>query len=300
MNDLTTRTQNNEVMGMVLDGLSSQQSIRAYTRAMNDFGAWMNETGLPFTKATVQKYRMELIEKGYSASTINQRLSAVRAIAREAADNGIFDPAIAQGIQNVSGIETYGRKIGLRLTSQQAQELLALPEGNLMGMRDKALLGLLVGSGLRRFELAKLEVDHLGYEKDRPAILNIVGKKLRVRSIPLAEWTWDLTWGWLETADIDEGPVIRGFYKGGKKIRPHGISTQAINDIVMKYGEIIGLELHPHDLRRTFARLAFDGGSSVEQIQKSLGHADAKTTYVYLGLDQDFDDAPADHLGISI
>ena len=283
---------------MVLDGLSSQQSIRAYTRAMNDFSAWMNKTGLPFTKATVQKYRMELIEQGYSASTTNQRLSVVRAIAREAADNGILAPAIAQGIQNVSGIETHGRRIGLRLTSQQAQELLALPEGNLMGMRDKALLGLLVGSGLRRFELAKLKVDHLGYEQDRPAILNIVGKKLRVRSIPLAEWTWDLTWDWLETAGIDEGPVIRGFYKGGKKIRPHGISTQAINDIVMKYGEMMGLELHPHDLRRTFARLAFDGGSSVEQIQISLGHADAKTTYVYLGLDQNFEDAPADHLGI--
>ena len=56
--------------------------------------------------------------------------------------------------------------------------------------------------------------------------------------------------------------------------------------------------LAPHDLRRTFAKLAHQGGARVEQIQLSLGHASIQTTELYLGLQQDFVDGPCDHLDL--
>jgi len=59
-------------------------------------------------------------------------------------------------------------------------------------------------------------------------------------------------------------------------------------------------KLAPHDLRRTFAKLAHKGGSGLEQIQLSLGHGSIQTTERYLGIEQDLTDAPCDRLGLSL
>lgn len=60
----------------------------------------------------------------------------------------------------------------------------------------------------------------------------------------------------------------------------------------------MGVAIAPHDLRRTFAKLAHQGRAALEQIQISLGHASIQTTERYLGVEQDLLDAPCDHLGI--
>jgi integrase len=76
---------------------------------------------------------------------------------------------------------------------------------------------------------------------------------------------------------------------------------QNIMEAVSKYGKRIGIpKLAPHDLRRTFAKLAHKGRAALEQIQLSLGHASILTTERYLGVRQDLQDAPCDHLGIRI
>ncbi len=56
----------------------------------------------------------------------------------------------------------------------------------------------------------------------------------------------------------------------------------------------------PHDLRRTFAKLAYKGGAALDQIQLSLGHESIQTTEAYLGVEQDLTDAPCDHLGLRL
>ena len=76
---------------------------------------------------------------------------------------------------------------------------------------------------------------------------------------------------------------------------------QNIMEAVSKYGRQIGVpKLAPHDLRRTFAKLAHKGRAALEQIQLSLGHASILTTERYLGVRQDLHDAPCDHLGLRI
>jgi hypothetical protein len=67
---------------------------------------------------------------------------------------------------------------------------------------------------------------------------------------------------------------------------------------VDEYGTELGTSLRPHDVRRTFAKLAHQGGAPLEQIQITLGHASIQTTERYLGVQQDLTDAPCDHLGI--
>ena len=62
----------------------------------------------------------------------------------------------------------------------------------------------------------------------------------------------------------------------------------------------MGAKLAPHDVRRTFAKLAHTGRAPLEQIQITLGHASIQTTELYLGVEQDLTDAPCDHLGIRV
>src|ERR1043165_1381749 len=87
---------------IVLDGLPSEHSRRAYERALTDFFYWHRGVGRPqLTKSVVQRYAAELREAGMSSSSVNQRLSAIRKLALEAADNGALDPQIASGICSV-------------------------------------------------------------------------------------------------------------------------------------------------------------------------------------------------------
>ena len=77
------------------------------------------------------------------------------------------------------------------------------------------------------------------------------------------------------------------------------ITAQGVFEAVVSYARKAGLgKITPHDLRRTFAKLAHQGRALLEQIQISLGHASIQTTERYLGLKQNLHDAPCDRLGI--
>jgi len=105
---------------------------------------------------------------------------------------------------------------------------------------------------------------------------------------------------WKAVAQLDEGFVFRRVNKGDN-LMGESITPQAIRDIVVSYaGKLENQGIAPHDLRRTFAKLAHKGGSSIDQIQLSLGHDSIQTTEEYLGVEQDLTDAPCDHLGLRI
>lgn len=89
----------------------------------------------------------------------------------------------------------------------------------------------------------------------------------------------------------------------GKKLlsESKGITPQAVYYAVQDALYQIGLlDYSPHDLRRTFAKLAHKGGAGLDQIQLSLGHASIQTTERYLGIEQDLHDAPCDRLGLDL
>ena len=94
------------------------------------------------------------------------------------------------------------------------------------------------------------------------------------------------------------GLLLGKINKGGRFVG-QGMSAASIYGVVSEYAEKLALELKPHDLRRTYGKLAHKGGAKIEQIQISYGHASLTTTERYLGIDQDLEDAPCDHLGLS-
>src|ERR687889_212824 len=162
---------------MVLDGLPSEHSRRAYERALSDFFMWHKGVGRPqLNKAVVQRYAAELREAGMAASSVNQRLSAIRKLAAEAADNGLLDAQIAGGIRAVKGARREGRRTGNWLTREEAQNWLGAPDRRTMrGRRDRALLAVLIGCGLRRSEAAGLTFGHVQQREGRWVLVDLIG-----------------------------------------------------------------------------------------------------------------------------
>ena len=142
--------------------------------------------GTAFGKALVQRYRAFLEEKGLAPSSINVRLAALRKLAMEAADNGLLDPAVASAIGRVKGAVQKGRRIGRWLTREEASLLLRdSGEEGLKAKRDRALLCLLLGAGLRREEIVSLEVEHIQQRDGRWLIADLIGKRKRIRTVPI-------------------------------------------------------------------------------------------------------------------
>lgn len=163
-------------------------------------------------------------------------------------------------------------------------------------LRDRVVLGLLLGAGLRRDELVNLKWDHIITQGER-TVLNITGKGNKKRVIPISEALVSLLGKWGDKID-PEGYIVRSVDKGGNVAAyDKPMSGQAVLDIVDTYGQELGKEkLRPHDLRRTFARIGYDAGIDIGQISKLLGHASIATTQRYLGLQIDLKKTASDFI----
>jgi len=288
---------------LVLDSVNSPESKRAYGRGLEHFLTWY-QTDQPttgFTKATVQQYRAHLLESGLSSSTVNLYMTAIRRLAVEAADNGLLAPELASGIGRVKGIRREGVRIGNWLTARQAEKLVNAPDiGTLKGKRDRALLAVMIGCGLRREETACLSLEHIQQREARWIIVDMIGKGRRVRSVPMPSWSKAAIELWTAAAGFTSGRVFRPVNKGGR-LCGESMTAQSVFEVVRKYAAEAGFEgIRPHDLRRTFARLAHKDHAAIEQIQISLGHQSLQTSQKYIGVQQDLTDAPCDHLGLRL
>ena len=178
----------------------------------------------------------------------------------------------------------------LRLTSEQASVLMAAPGiDTLTGLRDTAIIALMLCTGIRETELSALNVEDLHQRLGEDLALQVrEGKGRRERLIPYGELSWvlDVVDAWMEAAGITEGAVFRGLYKGGRRLRPGRLSVRAIQYIVTRYpvsveGELV--RVAPGDLRRSYAARLYHAGVDLVAIQQNLGHADVKTTLGYIG-----------------
>ena len=287
------------VRQLVLDAVGSPITRAMYSKALNDFFSWREGQGSPpFTRASVHAHRTELQNRGYSASTINQRLAAIRKLAREAAANGLLDSETAASIDQIPGVRQQGNRAGNWLTKAQAQTRINLPDPyTLKGKRDRAILALLIGCGLRRAEAASLTVADIQLRENRWVLIDLQGKHGRIRTVPVPKWVKEAVDAWLNDAGITGGPVLRSINRHGHIAG--SLSPQAILALVGGYGHQMGLTIKPHDLRRTCAKLCRAAGGDLEQIQLLLGHASIQTTERYLGVKQDLEAAPNDNIRFS-
>jgi site-specific recombinase XerD len=203
---------------LVLDSVSSPITRRVYNLALDEFIEWFGQEPRPgFTKATVNAWRGALEARGLGAVSINVRITAVRKLAVEAADNGLLAPELAAGITRVKGAKSKGVRVGIWLSLRQAQALLNAPDTNTKkGLRDRAMLAILLGCGLRRSEVAALTLAHIQQRDNRWCIIDLVGKHGRVRTIPMPTWVKGAIDTWTVAAGFSEGPVLRRVSRGDR------------------------------------------------------------------------------------
>jgi site-specific recombinase XerD len=280
---------------VLLNGVSNENTKRAYRRALYKFLAWYDTRGYTeISRQVLVEYR---VQSKASASSTNLELAALRRVFREAADAGLLDRAKAEDAAKVKNESSSGVRAGNWLTPEQAKALLLAPDENtLKGKRDGAILGLLVGCGLRRAELVSLVVDKIQMREDRWVIPELVGKGDRVRLVPIPAWVKERLDLWTVAAEITKEKIFRAVGKNGK-VSGVSLSTTAVWKIVLQYAHQVGIErLAPHDLRRTCAKLCRRSGGDLEQIQFLLGHASIQTTEKYLGGEQDIVNAVNDRI----
>jgi site-specific recombinase XerD len=193
-----------------------------------------------------------------------------------------------------------GTKAHTWLSQKQVTEITALCGDTLEGKRDWIILGVLLGAGLRREELTELTFNAL---KQQPAkrgkmrdVLEVTGKGAKSRVIPISAI---LAHRLREWKDITGGGLVARSLGMGKELG-ESISAVGIFKLVNRYGAMIGIpELAPHDLRRTFAQLAYEAGIPLTQISTLLGHSNIKTTQNYLALDTDLETTASDFIPLS-
>jgi hypothetical protein len=116
---------------LVLDSVSSPITKRVYNLGLDEFFEWFGKEPRPgFTKATVSAWRVALEARGLGSISINVRITAVRKLAVEAADNGLIAPELAAGITRIKGVKSKGVRIGNWLSIRQAQTLLHTPDNS--------------------------------------------------------------------------------------------------------------------------------------------------------------------------
>src|SRR5256885_7762524 len=114
---------------LVLDSVSSPITRRVYNMALNEFMVWFRREPRPgFSKATVSGWRASLEARKLGSSSIIIRMSAIRKLAGEAADNGLLAPELAAGIARVKSVKSTGIRTGNWLSLRQAQALLSAPD----------------------------------------------------------------------------------------------------------------------------------------------------------------------------
>lgn len=192
---------------------------------------------------------------------------------------------------------TKGTKAHTWLNLAQVKALLDTCDDGIVGQRDRLVLGLLVGAGLRREELVNLRFEDVKLQPvgDRlRTVLAVHGKGAKDRIVPISDGLAKGIDSWGKHVGHN-GHIVRSL---GRNLEPgERISSVAIFNVVRKHGAMIGKpDLAPHDLRRTYAQLGYEAGVPLTQISKLLGHATVATTQRYLNLDLNLESTISDFM----
>ncbi|HUW11941.1 MAG TPA: tyrosine-type recombinase/integrase, partial [Anaerolineae bacterium] len=190
-------------------------------------------------------------------------------------------------------------KVHTWLSAKQVRALMATCGDDIVGLRDRVVLGLLVGAGLRRAELAALTWDAIEQQPvgdKMRTVLEIHGKGGRDRVVPISATLAALLDGWAGVTGRT-GRIVRSLGRG--KRLGDSLSTIGIFDVVRRHGKAIGCPgLAPHDLRRSFAHLGYDAGVDIGQLSVLLGHSSISTTQRYLDLSLDLEVTASDFVPV--
>ncbi len=219
-----------------------------------------------------------LLARKHAPASIARKVAAVRTWMRWLRRKRVIQTCPADELSTPK----VRRGLPTLLSVDAAKEVVEAPRADtIVGLRDRAILELLYGSGLRLSELCNLEVERVSL---RQAEARVLGKGSKERIVPLGEPCVKALAAWLEVRGQWLSPKhpegARYVFLGarGKRVHP-----RVVGSLVADYGKLGAgrADLHPHALRHTCATHMLDGGADLRAIQELLGHASLTTTQRY-------------------
>jgi integrase/recombinase XerD len=215
-------------------------------------------------------------EEPYKATTVARTLSAVRTFHRFALREGLVKDDPTVGVVR----PRLPRALPHPLTVTEATTVVEAPDVTTpIGLRDRAIMELLYGAGLRVSELTGLDVDDLDVTDGS---VRVLGKGSKERDVPIGRMARDavgayLTRGRPALASTRSRSALFLNARGGRLTRQS--CARLLQAHARRAG--IGRVVTPHDLRHSFATHLLEGGADVRVVQELLGHASVATTQIY-------------------
>jgi integrase/recombinase XerD len=280
----------------LLAGRLAASTVAMYTRDCAAYVAFCGDDGARAVEAeTLRRWRTYLVEDtALSPHTINRMLAAVKRVLQEAAVRGVLAREVGGAFREVEGVSVAALRHRLkttarvRLTPAQMRQLCEAPApATLLGLRDRALLATLAGSGCRISEVVALTVGQLS-ARDGGYVLQVLGKgQAAPREAPLSREAYAHLQPWLAARVAQGGvetPVLFTAFAGPRPTARR-LTAGAAWCAVRKYALQCGLPaVKPHDFRRFVGtQLA---KRDIRQAQKALGHKRLETTAQHYVLDE--------------
>ena len=223
--------------------------------------------------------RAKLGQEPISFGHANLCLVAIRRVALHAMRLGLMEPGDYEQIRACDGIKGTRLPKGRSLDGGEIHALFGATHRHrrpAVGARDRAILSLCFGLGLRVAEAVGVQAEDINGDA-----LRVTGKGNREREVPYKpEFRAHLD-QWLERAELAAGPFLRSFTKGGT-VREGPIHTASIRRICVGLAKAAGIDrFSPHDLRASFATTLLENGIDPLIVQRLLGHARLDTTAGY-------------------
>jgi site-specific recombinase XerD len=227
--------------------------------------------------ATTLQLRQALVSR-YAPATANLALSALRGVLREAWRLGDISYETFRRVSDLAHVRGDRLRPRRSVDTGSIDRLLAVTRGDqsLRGWRDLAVLSVLYGAGLRRSELASLDLAHVAGDR-----LMVFGKGRQWRTANLGEEAAAALERWLQLRGTAPGALFFPIHRSGALLARR-LSSEAVARIVTHRAHAAGVgELRPHDLRRAFATRLLERGVDVLLVQRILGHRSVATTELY-------------------
>lgn len=261
----------------------ASRTIKAYSNDLRRFNSWLNVNGIALSEAAaadIAEYMAFLSSTGFSPVSIIRKLSTIRGFFR-------FIQSSGQRNDNPAELLHSPRKPARLPHAVSVETVAALidvwGEDSPISTRNRALMELAYGAGLRESELTGITVSRVYLEE---ALVRPLGKGSRERLVPLGGAAVRWLSLYIDTARplLVHGrstPVLFLTYRGNP------LSRMTVWNIVRRSAEMAGVKehIHPHILRHSFATHLLHGGADLRVVQELLGHVDIKTTEIYTSVD---------------
>ena len=270
---------------LVLSAGRSANTLHGYRRDLDRYQKFCATQGVSDPAAvgpqTVGGFLETLTSEKLSPATVARALSAVRSFHKYLLFSGVVSKNPARSVRT----PRLPRKLPGVVSVSQMQKILAAPDSKSpQDIRDRALLALLYGCGLRVSEAAGLRVEDIDFD-DR--FVRVLGKGNKERLIPFGRSTERPLIAYLNgpRAKVEATVAVDRLFLGRNG---RGLSRMGIWLIVRSAAKKTGLEkrVHPHTFRHSFATHLLRAGADLRSVQSMLGHRSVSTTQIYTHLDR--------------